>query len=332
MRLFAAFLLLVAAGCARGDGDAGGEGRPSLGFVTNGIAAFWVIADKGAQDAAEEFNADVSVQMPTDNAAGQKRIVQDLLARGVDGIAISPTDPANQTDLLSEISSNGFLITHDSEAPESDRLVYIGMDNYEAGRMCGRLLKKVMPEGGEVVLFVGLLGQLNADLRRQGVVDELLDRPRDPSRNEPVNTPLRGEKFTILDTRVDQFDFARAKGQAEDAIARYPNLDAMVGLFAYNTPQILDAVRESGKVGEITIVGFDEDDDTLEGVRDGAVSGTIVQNPYMYGYESVRVLAALARGDRSVIPADKFIDIPAREITQDNLDEFWTELKRLTAE
>jgi ribose transport system substrate-binding protein len=179
---------------------------------------------------------------------------------------------------------------------------------------------------------VGLLGQLNADLRRQGVVDELLDRPRDPSRNEPVNTPLRGEKFTILDTRVDQFDFARAKGQAEDAIARYPNLDAMVGLFAYNTPQILDAVRESGKVGEITIVGFDEDDDTLEGVRDGAVSGTIVQNPYMYGYESVRVLAALARGDRSVIPADKFIDIPAREITQDNLDEFWTELKRLTAE
>ena len=338
MRLFTHKILLIIliagtltlGGC--GQKQDGAAERPTVGFVTNGIASFWVIADKGANAAAEEFGVDVEVMMPPDGPAGQRRMVQDLLARGVDGIAISPSDPKNQGGLLDEIAANAHLITHDSDAPESSRLVYVGMDNYEAGRMCGRLLKKAMPEGGSVVLFIGLLGQLNADLRRQGVIDELLDRSHDASRRDPVDAVIEGDKYTILDTRVDQFDFARAKGQAEDALARYPDLDAMIGLFVYNPPQILEAVREAGKQDQITIVGFDEDDDTLQAIKDGAIAGTIVQNPYRYGYESVRVLAALAQGDRSVLPESQFIDIPAREITPDNVDAFWDELKQLVGE
>ena len=318
---------LTMGGCGRGRDGAGD--RPTVGFVTNGIASFWVIAEKGARDAAAEFDVDVAVMMPPDGAAGQKRMAQDLLARGVDGIAISPSDPKNQAGLLAEIAAKTNLITHDSDAPESDRLVYVGMDNYEAGRMCGQLLKKAMPEGGSVVLFIGLLGQLNADLRRQGVIDELLDRSFDPTRRDPVDVVLEGDTYTILDTRVDQFDFARAKAQAEDALARYPDLDAMVGLFVYNPPQILDAVRKANKLDQITIVAFDEADDTLQAIKDGAMAGTIVQNPYRYGYESVRVLAALARGDRSVLPESQLIDIPAQEITAENVDACWAELKAL---
>ncbi len=338
MRLFKHEILLIlliagtlTLGGCQPNPDGAAE-RPTVGFVTNGIASFWVIADKGANAAAEEFDVDVEVMMPSDGPAGQRRLVQDLLARGVDGIAISPSDPKNQGGLLDEIAANADLITHDSDAPESSRLVYVGMDNYEAGRMCGRLLKKAMPDGGSVVLFVGLLGQLNADLRRQGVIDELLDRSHDPSRRDPVDAVIEGDTFIILDTRVDQFDFARAKAQAEDALARYPDLDAMIGLFVYNPPQILEAVREAGKLDQITIVAFDEADDTLQAIKDGTMVGTVVQNPYRYGYESVRVLAALARGDRSVLPESKFIDIPAREITADNVDAFWDELKQLVGE
>lgn len=320
-------LLLASLGACRQGREA--SEKPTVGYLTNGIASFWVIADKGANAAAAEFGVNVEVMMPPDGAAGQRRMVQDLLARRVSGIAITPTDPDNQADLLEEIAANAHLITHDSDAPESDRLVYIGMDNYEAGRMCGQLLKKAMPDGGSVVLFVGLLGQLNADLRRQGVIDELLDRPHDSERRDPVDEVIRGERYTILDTRVDQFDFARAKSQAEDAMARYPDLDAMIGLFVYNPPQILEAVREAGKLEQITVVGFDEDDDTLEAIREGTIAGTIVQDPYRYGYESVRVLAALARGDRSVLPDNQFIDIPAREITAGNVDAFQAELQAL---
>lgn len=330
--------LVLIVGCRGGASDGAGETgegatsdgeRPTVAFVTNGIADFWVIAEKGARDAAAEFDVNLEVRMPPNGIVDQKRMVQDLLAQGVDGIAISPIDPANQGDLLEEIARHTILITHDSDAPNSPRLCYVGMDNYKAGRMCGELVKQGLPDGGSVMIFVGRLGQENAKLRRQGVIDELLDRSHDPTRFDPVDSELKGEKYTILGTKTDGFDYAQAKALAQDALAKYPDLGCMVGLFEYNPPNILEAVREAGKLGQVKVVGFDENPATLQGIIDGHVVGTVVQNPYRYGYESVRILAALARGDKSVLPPSGFLDIPARKITRENVEEFWAELKRL---
>ena len=74
-------------------------------------------------------------------------------------------------------------------------------------------------------------------------------------------------------------------------------------------------------------MAFDEDDETLQGIIDGTVHGTVVQNPYMYGYKSIEVLKALSDGDKSVVPASGFIDIPARLIRKDSVEEFWADLK-----
>jgi ribose transport system substrate-binding protein len=208
----------------------------------------------------------------------------------------------------------------------------VGIDNYAAGRLCGQLVKEALPEGGNIMIFVGRLEQLNARQRRQGLIDELLDRSFDPERRDPNSGPIQGDRYTVLDTRTDQFDYAKAKAQVEDAIARYPDLHGVVGLFAYNPPMCLKAVKEAGKAGQIKIIAFDEEDDTLQGIKDGHIYGTVVQNPYRYGHESVRILAALARGDRSVLPESGFVDVPARRVTRDNVDEFWAELKRLTGQ
>jgi ribose transport system substrate-binding protein len=337
-----ASLLLVAfiSGC--GDGGAKPSGgatgakvdskkKPNVAYVTNGIASFWVIADAGCKAAAKDLDCNVDVQMPAEGVGDQKRIIQNLLTRGIDGIAISPIDPANQTDILNEAAAATTVITHDSDAPNSKRVCYIGMDNYTAGRMCGKLVKEALPDGGKLMIFVGRIEQLNAKQRRQGLIDELLDRSNDSTRFDAPGQELKNDKYTILDTRTDQFDFGKAKAQAEDAIAKYPDLSCMVGLFAYNPPKCLAAVKEANKLGKIKIVAFDEDDETLQGIVDGNVFGTIVQNPYEYGYQSVKVLAALARGDKSVLPKEgSFIDIPARQIKKDNVDKFWAELKKLT--
>lgn len=304
--------------------------KPTVAYVTNGIASFWVIADKGAVAGGKEFEVNVEVRMPPDGVGDQKRMVQELLTRGVNGIAISPIDPDNQADVFQEIRDQTNLITHDSDAPDSGRICYVGMDNYDAGRMCGKLVKQALPDGGSVMIFVGRLGQLNARQRRQGVIDELLDRSHDATRFDEPGSELKGEKYVILDTRTDDFDEGKAKSLSEDAIAKYPDLGCMVGLFAYNPPKCLEAVREAGKIGKIQLVGFDEQDETLQGIVDGEVYGTVVQNPYRYGYESVRILAGLARGDESVLPKDGVLSIPARQITRDNVKAFWDELKALT--
>ena len=305
------------------------NGKKTVAFVTNGVDPFWVIAQRGAEKAGEDLDVNVEVRMPPQGVADQKRMVQELLAQNVDGIAISPIDPENQNELLKEIAERSILITQDSDAPESPRQCYIGMDNYTAGRMCGELVKEALPDGGEVMLFVGRLGQANARQRRQGVIDELMDRSHDSSRYDAPDEVIKNDKYVILDTRTDDFDHPQAKANAEDAIANHPDLKCMVGLFAYNPPLCLEAIRDAGKLKEIKVVSFDENEASLQGIMDGTVVGTVVQNPYQYGYESVRVLKALANGDKSVIPENEILHIPARKIRKDNVEKFWTELKSL---
>lgn len=306
--------------------------KPTVAYVTNGIASFWLVAEVGANVAAEEFNVNLEVRMPPDGAVDQKRMLEELLAADVDGIAVSPIDPDNQNSLLNECAEATNLITHDSDAPHSNRICYVGTSNYVAGRKCGMLVKQAMPEGGSLMIFVGRLEQANARDRRQGLIDELLDRDDNPQRFDAPGDEIVGEKYTILDTRTDGFDFGKAKALAEDAITAHPDLGCMVGLFAYNPPIILEALRGADKLNEIHVVGFDEDERTLQAIKDGTCHGTIVQNPYQYGYTSVRILAGLARGDRSVLPEGGFIDFPVRSITSEKVDEFWEEFKALMAQ
>ena len=79
------------------------------------------------------------------------------------------------------------------------------------------------------------------------------------------------------------------------------------------------------------MIAFDEQEETLAAIQAGHVHGTVVQNPYQYGYESVRVLAALSRGDRSVIPVGGFQNIQGRQVRKDTVDAFWKQLKERLA-
>jgi len=281
--------------------------------------------------AGEDLGVDVTVVMPS-GMTDQTRKIEDLLTRGIDGMAISPIDPENQIDILNHAAAETLLITHDSDAPGSDRLMYIGMDNYLAGLMCGGLVRKALPEGGEVMILIGRTDQNNAKGRRQGCIDAILGREPDSSRHDPLGEILTSEdgKFTVLGTRTDQSDRAKGKANAEDTLTRYPEIAAFVGLFTYNPPLAMEALRRAGRLGEVKVIAFDENEISLQGIIDGTVAGTVVQNPFEYGYQSIRVLHELHKKNLSVIPENQFIDIPARVIDQSNVEGFWEDLKKKT--
>src|SRR5215207_9935630 len=342
MRVFTSALcstLLLLNGCGKNEpassssGEPGKAGKkPKIAYITNGVDPFWNTAAAGVKAAAKEFNVEAEVHMPAKGIVDQKRIVESLLAGGVAGIAISPVDAKNQVDLINQAAAVTKVITHDSDAPDSKRLCFVGMDNYKAGRAAGKLVKEAIPNGGKVMLFVGRLEQLNAQQRRQGIIDELLDKPEQALTGmtyDAPGKPLTGAKYTILDTRTDNFDYARAKANAEDAITAFPDLACMVGLFAYNPPNCLEALKGAKKNGQIKLVAFDEADATLQGIIDGDIHGTVSQQPYYYGYNSVKILAGLVRGDISVLPKDGFLEVPIVQVRQDNVEKFWTELKKL---
>ena len=319
-------------GCGEKPGGGGADTEASFAYVTNGVDPFWDLCAAGVRIAEKEFGVSCEVLMPPKGVVDQKRMMETLLAKGIDGIAVSPVDAENQTPFLNEVAENTILITNDSDAPKSKRLVFIGTNNYKAGRALGGLVKKALPDGGEVMLFVGRLEQLNARQRRQGVIDELLDRPLQSLEQlnyDPVdatNLTSEGSKYTVLDTRTDNFDKARAKSNAEDAIAKYKDLKCMVGLFAYNPPSCIDAIKEAGKLGAIKICGFDEQDALLQAITDGHAYGTISQQPWEYGYESIKMLKKIADGTQ---PENTYQEVSFLEVTKDNIDEFWAKKKEM---
>ena len=307
-------LLCGVSGCARDGAESGAKKTLKLAFVTNNSADFWTIARGGVEKAdAEQQDVEAEFRITADgSAAEQQRIVDDLLAKGVDGIAISPVDPQNQVAMIDAAAKQAMVFTQDSDAPQSARTCYIGTDNVDAGRQAGRLVREAIPEGGTIMLFVGKLDARNAQERIQG-----------------IREALAGSAIQILDVRTDDADNARAKSNAADTLVRYPDIKGLVGLWSYNGPAILNAVRQAGKVGKVRIVAFDEADETLAGVKEGAIHATVVQQPYEFGYQAIMRMAQAARGDRSFIPANKQIIVPTRVVNRANVDDFTRQINEL---
>jgi ribose transport system substrate-binding protein len=290
-----------------------GTGNKSLALVTNAAADFWTIARRGVEKAQREhpqYKMEVIVSGQA-TAAEQRRELDALLARGIGGVSISAIDPKNSTEEFNKVAAKAVLFTTDSDAPQSARLAYIGTDNIAAGRQAGEEIKKALPEGGKVMMFVGTMDADNARERADGIKEA-----------------IKGTKIEIVDIRTDGVDFAKAKSNVQDALAK-GGIDCLVGLYSYNTPQIYTAVKEAGKAGKVKIVGFDEDPQTLRGVSDGTVQSTIVQQPFEFGYQSMTDMVKVIEGDTSFIPTNKLIIIPTRVIDKSNVADFAASLKAL---
>ena len=292
-------------------GPASAQEKKEMAFVVNGASDFWKLAEAGVKKAQGELpNYDLQFKYPEQAAAAvQQRLMDDLVAAGVDAIMVSAVDPKTSTEALNRVGSQVPLFTTDSDAPDSNRIAYIGSSNTDAGKQAGELMLKAMPDGGKCMGFVGLPGADNARERIEG-----------------VRAAIEGSKVTLVDVRGDDIDQTRAKRNVEDTLAANPDIDCMVGFYSYNTPRIYEVLKEAGRLGEITVIGFDEDPITLGGVREGTIVGTVVQQPYEWGYQGMLLMAKYLEGDSSGIPADKLIIVPTKIIDKGNVDAFEAEL------
>ncbi len=280
----------------------------TIAFVTNNPSDYWLAAKAGTEKAAAELKGyKVEFKMsPDQNVASQKQILDDLVVNGVKGIAVSPTDPIGEKGDLDKIVDKGILLVcQDSDAPDSKRAAYIGTDNTAAGVMAGEEVKKALPNGGKIMVFVGKADAQNAKERFAG-----------------LKKALEGSKVEILDLRTDDGDRARAKQNVADAIVKYPDLAGCVGLWSYNGPGIINAVKEAKKVGKIQVVTFDDEADTVTGVQDGSIFSMIVQQPFVFGYESMMMMAKVLDGDKSALPVDGKKIIPTQAINKDSVKAY----------
>jgi ribose transport system substrate-binding protein len=309
--LLAGAIAVIAAGV-----PAIAQPKKELVLLTNASADFWTIARRGIEKAQKELpQYKMDMVLPSDfSAAGQRAVLDTLVARGVAGISISVVDATHSTETLNNVATKTILFTTDSDAPQSKRLAYIGTDNFAAGEQAGAEIKKALPNGGKIMLFVGSLDSDNARERVNG-----------------IKKALMGTKIEVIDVRTDETDQAKARRNVEDTLTKYPNIDLLCGLYSYNTPQIYNAVMDAGRAGKVKIVGFDEGQLTLKGIAEGVIISTVVQQPFEFGYQSMIDLDKVLRGDKSFIPQDGKIIVPTRVIDKTNVAEFVNTMKQLLA-
>jgi ribose transport system substrate-binding protein len=313
------FINLVAAGAVVASllcGTALAQDKKTIAFVVNGPSDFWKIMEAAVAKAQTELpDVDLQFKYPERaDAAVQKRMMDDLVAAGTDAIAVSVVDPPTSTEAINTVAAQIPFFTFDSDAPQSNRVAYVGSSNVQLGNMAGELMKKALPDGGKCIGFVGLPGADNARERIEG-----------------YNDTVKGTGLELIDVRGDDIDQTRARANVDDVLVANPDVTCMVGFYSYNTPRIYEALRDAGKLGQITVVGFDEDPITLGGVAEGSISGTVVQQPYEWGYQGAKLIAAYLNGDKSGIPADGIMIIPGLTLTKDNVAQFQEDFKKKLA-
>ena len=305
----AAGLLLGAAAMA----PAYADDKPTLAFVANGASDFWKAAEAGMKKAQGELtDYTLEFKYPDQSSvANQQSLMDNLATAGVKGIMVSAVDP-KATDVLDKIAGETALFTTDSDAPNSKRIAYIGSSNVDAGKQAAEIAKKAMPNGAKCMGFVGLLDAANYKERAQGFVDG-----------------LKGTNITLVDTKGDGIDQTRAKANVSDVLAANPDINCMVGFYSYNTPRIYEALKDAGKLGAITVVGFDDDPITLGGIKEGNIAGTVVQQPFEWAYQGFKLMAAVLKGDKSGIPANGQLIIPTKILYAADIDAYAANLKAM---
>lgn len=298
--------------------------RLRVALVTADADPYWDRVVEGATAAARELSIDLSVIKADGSLDGQTSIMLGLLDKGFDGIAVSPVDAVKQGVALRRVAASSRLITVDSDSLLSGRLCFVGADNYAMGRAAGELVKAALPEGGRVVILSGPINKANGERRRQGLIDELLDRSFGPGRpTEPLDEVHTSAKYTVTATLIDQIDPAEAERNLKAALEADPSINAVIGLYAYSAPAAVNALRSAGATDRVKVIGFDDREETLAGLADGSVYATIAQDQFNYGYHTVRLLADIAQGRADVaIPLTENIHFPPLTVTSENLDDY----------
>lgn len=314
-------LILTLSGCpgeTPGPGPAAnGEGGGRIVILTNGDDPFWDACEAGAFKAEEELGLkDQGYEVTFDRAdftdKGQvDKLKQYSLQKDIVGFGISVFNPnsAGVADELQAMRDRGVKVVTidgdlDREKYRDRRFAYLGTDNIIGGRELGRAGKALAPDGAKFVQFVGSTSAFNAIARMDGFVEG------------------SGDNMTEVERLEDGGDRPTARQNVKGALDRNPDLNMLVGIWAYNTPAIVAEVKDRDIRDQVKVVCFDAAEDSIRAMKEGNVDVMVVQNPYQMGYVGVELLKAMVEEDQEYI--DKMYPDYAQEGEK---DLFRTELR-----
>ncbi len=244
---------------------------------------------------------------PGEHGGGEEQVqvVDDLIARKVDGIAVSPANAAAMAHALAAAKRAGIpVLTWDSDLLDRDkalRIAYIGTHNYDIGVNLAKLVMQVKPTGGTICIQSGGAAAANHNERMQGIRDTLSGQQS----NEAPGARLAGQNgWKEVDgcPLYTNDDFPVAVQQMEDILGKYPKLDAFVptGGFPQFLPQAYRKVAEKVKPridsGSLALVVADTLPVQIDLLKAGLSRGQVGQRPFDMGYKTMFFLKDIKDG------------------------------------
>jgi ribose transport system substrate-binding protein len=301
--------------------------QPKIVFIAGGTSAYWDTVISGAEAAARDFNVDMRVETTaSENLAEQMAILGKLDLDTVDGIALSPLDETRATEAINRlVQQQKKVVAYDSDAPHSARHIYVGTNNYGAGQTVAELVKEAIPEGGKVAVLLANFTKVNMLDRKDGFEVGLAKPAAEPEEGEEG----QGAKFEVVGYYADEGSDEKCAQIIRDTLKEHPDLACFVGMAAQHGPALLNVLREEDKLGQIKLVTFDVEEETLKGIEDGHIYATLAQDPFKYAYDSIAILDSLCRGDPTIVPivGRGSLSVIAEPIKIDNLSVFRARFK-----
>lgn len=284
--------------------------------VGKSVHPYWSNVEKGVRAAAKDLGLKdeqaIFFVPPTEDVAKQIETLETYIAQNVTGIAVAPSDPNALEPVMKKAADAGIFVTTLDTPPveNSVSLVYIGTDNFSAGKVAGEQMSTLLPEGGKVGIGRGSDTALNALQRTDGFLEA-----------------IQGANLEVLEPVNDKEDAARALELANSVISANPDLAGAFGVYAYNGPAWATAIKEANQVGNIKLVCFDATTDIINGIKEGVINATVAQREFDMGYKSVQLIHKLATEGQTKAFADMqvvngVIDTGVDVITAANLKDY----------
>jgi ribose transport system substrate-binding protein len=298
-QLAAAALVPLSNACRRSQGRV-------IGVVAKATShLFFVSVHAGVEQASRDLNVDVLWNGPADETDYNRQIeiVDAMITRRVDGLAISATDELALVAPLERAVKAGIPVTvFDSGVKIQDYVSFISTDNYQAGCTAAQILAALVGGKGAVAMVMQKPGGTSTVLRERGFEDTM-------ARAFP--------RIRIAARQFGMGDPAKSRAAAENILTAHPEL---AGIFASSEASSIGAIhalRTRGLSGSVRLVTFDSSEDHLQALKDGAVDVMLVQDPFRLGYEAVKSLAEKLRGGTPV----KQLNLPVRVIRRADLEK-----------
>jgi ribose transport system substrate-binding protein len=303
-------LALLPVACAKEGAGTGGGKKTTIAVIPKGTThEFWKSVHAGAVKASRELGVDVVWKGPLkeDDLKQQIDVVQSFVAQGVSGVVLAPLNSkALQGAVRGAVDAKIPVVIFDSDLEGKDHVSFVATDNRAAGKLAGEHLGALLGGKGRVVVLRYQEGSASTQHREEGFLEAI--------RAQAGITVASDNQYGGATT-----ESAFSAGESL-LLAQKAAEGGVDGIFCPNestTFGMLLALRKAGLAGKIKLVGFDSSEKMIQGLREGHISGLVLQDPFNIGYLAVKTMVAHLRGEK----VEGRIDTGARLITQDKLDD-----------